>query len=282
MEPPNPTDRMTDETPGAAFERRPPAWVHRSLMAVPVILGINVVVFVAWMAPPLRTFLIDNFAVSMTRVGSGMVWTLVTAAFSHYELWHLALNMIVLWSFGGVIERLLGMRRFVAFYLTAAVVASVSHCFVSVLMGRPDLPALGASGAVSGLLLVYALLFPRHRILIFGVIPVPALIGAMGFVALDIWGLIAQTQGGGLPIGHGAHLGGAACGAVYYFAILKARVRQAHDGPPPIEPGRQPFPRLSPEEAGELARLQVKIAEQGIDSLTPKEQHFLLRLRERG
>jgi len=281
MYPPTPSDEMSHESTTSTFERRAPAWVRRPLVAVPVILGVNIAVFLAWRMIPLRPFLDDNFVVSLTRVGSGMVWTLLTAAFSHFELWHLALNMIVLWSFGSVLERLLGVRRFVGFYLIAAVVASVSHCFVSVLLGRPDIPALGASGAVSGLLLVYALLFPRHRILIFGVIPVPALIGALGFVALDIWGLIAQSQGGGLPIGHGAHLGGAACGAFYYFKVLKEKVRRMPAGPPPIQPGQRPLPNLSPEEAGELARLQVKIAEQGVESLTPKEQHFLLRLRER-
>ena len=69
---------------------------------------------------------------------------------------------------------------------------------------------------------MFALLFPRARILLFGIIPMPALVGALLFVGLDVVGLIAQTEGGGLPIGHGAHLGGAATGVLYYFLVIRA------------------------------------------------------------
>ena len=75
----------------------------------------------------------------------------LTSGFVHADTIHLAINMFVLWSFGSVLEKLWGTSRFVVFYLIAAVVASASHCFVSsVLIGEPDTPALGASGAVMG------------------------------------------------------------------------------------------------------------------------------------
>ena len=201
--------------------RRPPR-----TPAVSVIIALNVLVFLAWQAafmmPGLQKFMVTNFLVSTSHVAHGLVWTLVTAAFSHNEIWHLAINMFVLWSFGTVLERLWGSRTFVTFYLVAAVFASVCHCLVSTfLMHNSDIPALGASGAVSGLLLAYALLFPRHKILLMGIVPVPALLGVLAFVGIDLWGLFAQTRGGGLPIGHGAHLGGALAGAVMYFFFLK-------------------------------------------------------------
>jgi membrane associated rhomboid family serine protease len=91
------------------------------------------------------------------------------------------------------------------------------------LLGQPELPALGASGAVAAVILTFSLLYPHEKILLFGIIPVPALIGAMLFVGLDIWGLFAQSTSGGLPIGHGAHLGGAFIGLVYYFLFLKPK-----------------------------------------------------------
>jgi membrane associated rhomboid family serine protease len=248
-----------------------------------VIIAINVVVFLAWQAaavsPVLEEFMFMNFLVSTTHLAHGLVWTLVTAAFSHSEIWHLAINMFVLWSFGTVLERLWGTRNFLVFYLAAAVVASLCHCLVStVLMGNSDIPALGASGAVSGLLLAYALLFPRHKILLMGIVPVPALIGVLAFVGIDLWGLFAQTRGGGLPIGHGAHLGGALAGAVMYFFWLRSTR--------PVAPAPQSSPPraaalLSPEEAREFERIRIKIESQGPQALNPKEQDFLDRLREK-
>ena len=86
--------------------------------------------------------------------------------------------------------------------------------------------ALGASGAIAGLVLVFSLIFPREKILLMGIIPVPALFGALAFVGLDLWGLTAQAHGGGLPIGHGAHLGGALTGMLYYVFFLRRRIRR--------------------------------------------------------
>jgi membrane associated rhomboid family serine protease len=132
--------------------------------------------------------------------------------------------MFVLWSFGILLEQLMGSRGFLKFYLIAAVVSSLAHAVTStMLLNRPpDSAALGASGAVAGLLLLFAMIFPKHKILLFGVIPIPALVGALAFIAIDLYGLFAQYEGGGLPIGHGAHLGGAFTGIVYYF-LLRSR-----------------------------------------------------------
>ena len=251
--------------------------------AVSIIIGLNVLVFLAWqatmLAPGLNPFMAANFLVSTAHLEHWLVWTVVTAAFSHNELWHLAINMFVLWSFGTVLDKLWGTRVFVLFYLAAATVASLSHCLVSTFMlGNSDIPALGASGAISGLLLAYALHFPRHKILLFGIVPVPALAGVLAFVGIDLWGLLAQSRGGGLPIGHGAHLGGALAGALIYFLYLKEAF------PTPTAPRSRAAPvgvSLMPEEAREFERIRIKIDTAGPHTLTPKEQAFLDRLRER-
>jgi len=168
-------------------------------------------------------FLASNFLVSWNAVvEDGRWWTLLTSVFSHNLAWHLLLNMLVLQSFGSLLERVLGRWRYLRFYLFAGVMGSVWHCCTSrFLLGQPQLDALGASGALAGLVLVFSLLFPREKILVFGLVPVPALWGALAFVGLDIWGLIAQAGGEGLPIGHGAHLGGAFAGIVYYFLLKR-------------------------------------------------------------
>jgi len=270
------------DRPTATARPAGPNWMRRRLRALPVIVGINVIVFLLWLVAvhgsDLWTFLATNFLVSTHRLEQGMWWTLVTAAFSHQELWHLALNMIVLWSFGSVLERLVGVRVFTVFYLSAAVVSSASHCFVSsFLMHNDQLSALGASGAVSGVLIAFALLFPRNKILLFGVIPIPALIGALLFVGLDLWGLTAQTRGAALPIGHGAHLGGALCGFIFWATYLRGRF----SGPLGHGSGGGGEVALTPEEAAEFNRIRAKLESGGPDALTPKELAFIQSLRDR-
>lgn len=176
---------------------------------------------------PSYSFMEENFLVSWNALLEGRWWVSVSSVFSHYLLLHLLINMLVLSSFGRVLEPFLGHLRFLIFYLAAGVFGSVSHAFVSAyLIHEPGLSALGASGAVCGVVLLFSLIFPRERILLFGIIPVPALFGALAFVALDLWGLSAQAKGGGLPIGHGAHLGGAFVGMVYYFSSVRPRLKR--------------------------------------------------------
>jgi len=253
--------------------------MSRRPIAVPVIIALNGLVFLAWQAakmdPTLEQVMAANFLISTAHLTHGYFWTLLTSAFSHEALWHIGINMIVLWSFGSLLERLWGTWTFVAFYLVAAVVSSASHCFVSsVILHNPNIPALGASGAVSGLLLAFALLFPKEKILVFGVIPIPALVGALAFVAIDVWGLIAQSRGGGLPIGHGAHLGGALCGLLFWASYLRTRFKR----PAAVHAAAM---TLTPEEVGEFQRLRAKLDREGPQALTPKEKVFLDDIRDR-
>jgi membrane associated rhomboid family serine protease len=273
---------MADTPPPHRLGRAPtsasPPGRATRLVAVPVIIALNIVVFLGWKAaasvPLLRAFMASNFIVSASHLRAGLVWTLITSEFSHIELWHIFLNMFVLWSFGRLLERLWGSRVFVGFYLTAAIVASLSHCAVSaLLLGEVARGAVGASGAVSGVLVAYALAFPRHRIYLFGVLPIPALAGAVGLVALDLWGLYARAHGGGLPIGHGAHLGGAAAGAAMYFLYLRSHFAER------LAVLRSPG--LSASEVREVERLWKKSKEHGADGLDANEREFLRRLSDR-
>lgn len=153
---------------------------------------------------------------------AGRVWTLITSVFSHNMFFHIFINMYAFYGFGMVLESVMGKKRFLCFYLTSGLIASLAHCMVSYgLMGSPELPALGASGAVSATIMLFSLMFPHEKILLLGFIPMPAMTAAFLFVGLDVWGLISQTQGGDLPIGHGAHLGGALAGVVYYFLFYR-------------------------------------------------------------
>lgn len=225
--------RKRGAKPIRAVPLGPPAPYYECMTSralIRLLITLNVLVFLAWsfsissagegwITPD---FMVDNFLVSWDRLLEGRYWTLLTSVFSHNMLLHLLLNMFVLSSFGPIMVTTLGTARFLRFYLTAGILSSLAHAAVSAfLLHQPELPALGASGAISGLILLFSLLYPRQKILLFGFIPLPAVFGAVIFVLLDLWGLYAQAEGGGLPIGHGAHLGGALTGGIYYLMIRR-------------------------------------------------------------
>ncbi len=139
--------------------------------------------------------------------------TMLTSMFMHGGFAHLFGNMMFLWIFGDNVENALGHARYLIFYLTCGVLASLSHVFSSVLFGA-DLfvPSLGASGAISGVLGGYLLLFPHRRVrvvMFYMLQEVPAIL-AIGlwfvFQLISGLGMLGGGQGGG--VAYGAHIGG--------------------------------------------------------------------------
>lgn len=189
-------------------------------------IAINIGVFILWQVKGTSPYMVDNFLVSWDGLEDGRWWTLINSVFSHNWGIHILVNMIVLRDFGGFLERVLGSRFFLIFYLLAGAFSSFCHAFVSYwFLNSPGLPALGASGAISGLVMLFSLMFPQRKIALLGLVSMPAIWGALLFVAIDLAGLVWQGQGGGLPIGHGAHLGGAFAGALTYFLVIRPRAK---------------------------------------------------------
>jgi len=142
------------------------------------------------------------------------VWlTLITSMFMHGGLAHLGGNMLYLWVFGDNIENRLGHLRYLIFYLLVGIIASLTHVFAEAVLGHNMLvPSLGASGAISGILGAYVLLFPHRKIhVFFGIffLTVPAII------VLGLWILFQVLNGMGTlggqeaaSIAYAAHIGG--------------------------------------------------------------------------
>jgi len=134
---------------------------------------------------------------------------LLSYAFVHAGLTHLAFNMFGLYMFGSDLERVWGARRYLIYYLGCALAAAITQLFVAGLSGD-YYPTVGASGALFGLLMAYALLFPR-RVIMLLIPPIP--MRAPVFVA--VYGgleLILGVTGSESGIAHFAHLGGLAGG----------------------------------------------------------------------
>ncbi len=143
------------------------------------------------------------------------IWQLVTYAFLHGGLMHIAFNMFALFMFGGVIERTFGKRNYLLYYFVCLLVAGICQLIVLHLMGGRMVPTLGASGAIFGLLLAFGMMYPHERImLIIPPIPMPAWVFVMGYGAIELFLGVTGTEAG---VAHFAHLGGMLGG----FALIQ-------------------------------------------------------------
>ncbi|HMU55277.1 MAG TPA: rhomboid family intramembrane serine protease [Nitrospira sp.] len=141
--------------------------------------------------------------------------TLVTSMFLHGGWMHLIGNMLYLWIFGNNIEDVMGHGRFIVFYLTCGILAALSHALTD---PSSTVPMVGASGAISGVLGAYVLLFPRAHVLVF--IPGIGTARVAAGVVLGMWfatqllsgGMSVGSQGGGVAFF--AHVGGFVAGMV--------------------------------------------------------------------
>jgi rhomboid family protein len=158
--------------------------------------------------------------------------TLITSMFMHGGIAHIFGNMLYLWIFGDNVENTLGHLRYLIFYLVCGVIAGLSHVFATVAFGGNSyLPSLGASGAISGVLAGYLVLFPgrRVRVIVFRTIQEVTAIWAIGiwFVFQLISGI--GVFGGGSQAGgvaYAAHIGGFIAGLI--LIKLFAAGRQTH------------------------------------------------------
>jgi len=153
----------------------------------------------------------DRYRIGGLRESPSPVYlTLISSMFMHGGFAHIFGNMLFLLIFGDNIENRLGHLRYLFFYLVTGILASLAHVFTTYYLGGDILiPTLGASGAISGVLGGYILLFPKRRvrvILFYFITEVPAI------VAIGIWFIFQLTSGIGM-LGPGAQEGGVAYAA---------------------------------------------------------------------
>ena len=133
-------------------------------------------------------------------------WQLLTSAFLHGSLLHIALNMFALWMFGSEVELRLGKHYYLGLYLMAVLSASLTQLIVVSMAGDGVYPTVGASGGVFGVLLAFGLLFPRRTIyLLIPPVPLPAIVAVFLFASIE---LVSGVMGTASGVAHFAHLGG--------------------------------------------------------------------------
>lgn len=237
----------------------------------------------------LRVSLVEDWLKLDTRkVLYGQVWRVLTYAFCHdrMSIWHILFNMLFLWWFGKTLEAMYGSREFLLFYLCGALAAALCHIGLD-LFTREFIPAIGASGAVMAVVMLYAIHYPRHTIYLFMIIPIEIRWIVLIYVIFDLHpvllALAGTPTGGG--VAHAAHLGGLAFGWAYWRYGLRLenyadRIRGARldrvIGPRRRIKLYQPSddPRQEDFDARVDEVLQ-KIHDQGDESLTDEERAVL-------
>ena len=155
--------------------------------------------------------------------------TIFTSMFMHAGWLHLGSNMLYLWIFGDNVEDSFGHVKFLLFYLVCGIAATLAQLAFST---GSNVPNLGASGAIAGVLGAYLVLFPRGQVKVLmgrGVIPMPALVVIGGWIVLQlvsgIGSISASAQTGG--VAYMAHIGGFFAGLVLAFLLRSVGTRQA-------------------------------------------------------
>ncbi|MBT9146748.1 MAG: Rhomboid protease GluP [Syntrophomonadaceae bacterium] len=242
--------------------------------AVKMLLIANGVVFLFQIL--LRGQLIAIFGLIPASLFAGeRLWQPFTYMFLHGGMWHILINMFILWMFGRDLEREFGEKFFLRYYFVTGVGAGLIY---SVFFIRSEIPVIGASGAIFGLLIAFALIFPERPItlLIFFVLPLTLkakhLVILLGIITL----LALPTRDG---IAHLAHLGGMVVGFLY----LKARKMSYHQEFPwsrafRVRHSQETIRRQgkkTDELNAEIDSILDKISREGMSSLTWRERRIL-------
>ena len=212
-------------------------------------------------------------------------WTPITYMFVHANFMHIFFNMLVLFFFGPRLEMRLGGARFIKLYFLSGLAGAVLS--MAFLLG-PPVPIIGASGAVYGVLMGFAVLWPRDAIYIWGIVPVQArwLVGVMTAMTVFL-----GFGGGQEGVAHFAHLGGFLGGYLYMrhiernaphrkfkdLAYAADRRRPGRDGEDIRRWANIQLEGLHEVNRDEVERLQAKITELGVATLTLEERAFMNR-----
>ena len=217
--------------------------IFGNLSATTLIIYVNIIFF---MIATILLFFIPNFfnyiALNATNIFQGKyVWTFLTSMFMHapgrfipFLSFHLLINMFVLFSLGGMMERIIGKKRFLLFYLISGLIAGLLFVFLSYFFGNTDLgsrifgsptiSAVGASGAIFAIAGLFMVLTPKIKFMIIFLpfFSLPAYL----MIPLVLFGTWLVSSSTGFLIGNTAHFGGFLCGVIYGLYLRKKYPRK--------------------------------------------------------
>lgn len=256
---------------------------------------------------PAGDILMRWFALMPFGSGFFQVWQIITYQFLHGGFGHIFFNMFTLWMFGVELEQIWGSKKFLSYYLLCGVGGGVAHLGLSEFLTGSVPPVIGASGAIFGIMIAFALMFPDRYIFLYFLIPVKTkyFIGFM--IVLNL--LAIDDRGSG--VAHLAHIGGALTGLLFiildkktsfgmkdYFGSLRHRRRDEfskrssysannsgyssrYDDDERVEDVKYEDIGEEPITQEDIDRILDKISQSGYKNLTDKEKKILFEASKR-
>lgn len=197
-----------DETPPAGLQFNLKTMVAKLVVANAVLFIVNMLTS-GWLFDHMRAT-----PESLTDITK--VWQLLTYGFAHGDPIHILFNMFALWMFGRDVEERRGSNEFLIVYLVALVLGSVFWCGRCLLTNADVVGLVGASGAVSTIVMLFILANPKRKLLLFFVYPVPAWIVGVLFIVINVLG--TRSEGN---VAYDVHLVGIAFAFLYHFSRTK-------------------------------------------------------------
>jgi len=174
---------------------------------VKTLIAVNVAVYLLQILAPID--MVRWFSLIPARVNDLQLWRLFTYQFLHGGVWHLAVNMFMLWMFGSELEERWGQQFFLKYYLLCAVGGGITYTLVR--FGTHG-ASVGASGAIYGVLMAYGMWFPNRVVLLGFLFPVRVRHVVVFLVVVE---LLLEIEASDAGIAHAAHVGGMAFGYAY-------------------------------------------------------------------
>jgi len=272
--------------------------VKRGFMGLPValrtIIAINTVVFLLQLV--VGGFFGSNYISYLSFVPEWKTallqpWRIITYMFLHSTagIFHYLFNMLWLWWMGRPVEEALGPRTFTVLYLGSGIGGALIDLFISTVTPMP--PVIGASGAVFGIMVSFAMLFPRMPIMLILLPPIEARYVVAGLIGIEV-----LLLGDGSGVARLVHLGGALSG----YLLIKSHKQGVDLSKIPrffeylwmdLKPKRKPNSNMrsvsdveivEEVEQSELDEILEKISQHGYDSLTKEEKRKLFELSKKG
>jgi len=260
--------------------------------AVKMILIINIAVFLpCFLVPSVKQAVFGLFSVfPVDTFMSWQLWRLVTYQFLHDGVFHILLNMLILFFFGPMLEKMWGSKKFVKFYLICGACGGILYTllvqagYITPEPLSPELvqaglepwlpPLVGASGAIYGMLAAGAVLYPNMRLYFLGFFPIPMKVVAIILVVMSLLGVMRGDNQGG----QAAHLAGLAAGAIY---MLWPRWQQAKSNRKPERVKWESKINQQRTFQADIDRILDKVHREGISSLSRKEKKMLREATKR-
>jgi len=196
----------------SSFIRRPLRYTNENYALGLIVVNIAVFLF----------NMLSRSSVYYTALIPGLVidrlylWQFVTYMFTHSGISHILFNMLGLFFFGTQVERRMGSHEFLLFYLSTGTLAGIFSFVIYILTGMYGVILLGASGAIFGVLLAFAVFYPHVNIYIMGIFPVRAPVLVIGYTAIELFNQVFSVQSG---VAHLTHLAG--FGFAYLYLVIR-------------------------------------------------------------